>query len=54
MIKRTAFATLIAGSILASAPAMAATQIDFWHAFSGRLGELLQEQVDTFNGSQSD
>jgi sn-glycerol 3-phosphate transport system substrate-binding protein len=54
MIKRTAFATLIAGSILASTPAMAATQIDFWHAFSGRLGELLQEQVDTFNGSQSD
>ena len=54
MIKRTSFATILAGSILVSAPAMAATQIDFWHAFSGRLGELLQVQVDTFNASQSE
>ncbi|EDQ32062.1 ABC-type sugar transport system, periplasmic component [Hoeflea phototrophica DFL-43] len=44
------FAALMAGV----APATAATQIDFWHAFSGRLGELLDEQVSKFNASQSD
>ena len=54
MIKRASVVALIAGSFLTSAPSMAATQIDFWHAFSGRLGELLQEQVNTFNASQSD
>ena len=35
-------------------PAVAATEIQFWHAFTGRLGELVAEQVETFNGSQSD
>ncbi len=54
MIKKASFTLILAGSIIASAPAMAATQIDFWHAFSGRLGELLQEQVDTFNKSQTE
>lgn len=34
------------------APVANAAEIQFWHAFTGRLGELLQEQVDTFNGSQ--
>ena len=34
--------------------AFAQTEIDFWHAFTGRLGELVAEQVDTFNASQSD
>ncbi|MFV0437365.1 MAG: sn-glycerol-3-phosphate ABC transporter substrate-binding protein UgpB [Desulfopila sp.] len=33
---------------------MAATQIEFWHAFTGRLGTLLEEQVRTFNDSQAD
>ena len=35
-------------------PATAATEIEFWHAFTGRLGELVAEQVETFNNSQSD
>ncbi|MFK8082441.1 MAG: sn-glycerol-3-phosphate ABC transporter substrate-binding protein UgpB [Granulosicoccus sp.] len=35
-------------------PAMAATEVQFWHAFTGRLGELVAEQVETFNSSQSD
>ncbi|WP_099827762.1 sn-glycerol-3-phosphate ABC transporter substrate-binding protein UgpB [Oceaniglobus indicus] len=34
--------------------AAAQTEIDFWHAFTGRLGELVAEQVETFNASQSD
>jgi sn-glycerol 3-phosphate transport system substrate-binding protein len=35
-------------------PALAQTEIQWWHAFTGRLGELLAEQVDKFNASQSD
>jgi len=48
------------GSVAAAAlssvalPATAATEIEFWHAFTGRLGELVAEQVETFNNSQSD
>nr|WP_108853384.1 sn-glycerol-3-phosphate ABC transporter substrate-binding protein UgpB [Defluviimonas aquaemixtae] len=42
-------------SLLAmAAPAVAQTEIQFWHAFTGRLGELVDEQVKTFNESQSD
>ena len=42
-------------SLIATAvPASAQTEIEFWHAFTGRLGELVAEQVETFNNSQSD
>ena len=34
--------------------ATAATEIQWWHAFTGRLGDLLAEQVEKFNASQSD
>lgn len=34
--------------------AVAQTEIEFWHAFTGRLGDLVAEQVETFNASQSD
>lgn len=44
---------LAAASIWSSA-ASAATEIQWWHAFTGRLGELLAEQVEKFNASQSD
>lgn len=33
---------------------MAQTEIQFWHAFTGRLGELVAEQVETFNAGQAD
>ncbi|SFB11503.1 carbohydrate ABC transporter substrate-binding protein, CUT1 family [Poseidonocella pacifica] len=39
---------------LVSGPLAAQTEIEFWHAFTGRLGELVAEQVETFNSSQSD
>lgn len=43
------------GLMLATAvPASAQTEIEFWHAFTGRLGELVADQVETFNKSQSD
>ncbi|MBW4709408.1 sn-glycerol-3-phosphate ABC transporter substrate-binding protein UgpB [Roseobacter sp. YSTF-M11] len=41
-------------SMVMAVPAMAQTEIEFWHAFTGRLGELVAEQVETFNASQSD
>jgi len=34
--------------------AQAATEVQFWHAFTGRLGELVTEQVATFNSSQDE
>ena len=42
-------------AVLGSAQiATAQTEIQFWHAFTGRLGELVAEQVETFNSQQSD
>ncbi len=43
-----------ASAIMAAAPVAAQTEVEFWHAFTGRLGELVAEQVDTFNTAQSD
>ncbi|MEL6644107.1 MAG: sn-glycerol-3-phosphate ABC transporter substrate-binding protein UgpB [Pseudomonadota bacterium] len=46
---------IAAAAVLGAAQTAAAqTEIEFWHAFTGRLGELVAEQVDTFNASQSD
>ncbi|MCH8167666.1 MAG: sn-glycerol-3-phosphate ABC transporter substrate-binding protein UgpB [Proteobacteria bacterium] len=42
------------GAALTAASATAATEINWWHAFTGRLGNLLAEQVETFNASQSE
>jgi sn-glycerol 3-phosphate transport system substrate-binding protein len=39
---------------LSAASAGAATEITWWHAFTGRLGNLLAEQVEKFNASQSE
>ena len=47
-------ATTVAAMTLWSGAASAATEIQWWHAFTGRLGELLAEQVEKFNASQSD
>ncbi|MGR3984980.1 MAG: sn-glycerol-3-phosphate ABC transporter substrate-binding protein UgpB [Gammaproteobacteria bacterium] len=49
--------TLIASALIcasASSVAAAATEIQWWHAFTGRLGNLLAEQIEQFNASQSD
>ena len=43
-----------ASAIALSSSAYAQTEIQWWHAFAGRLGELLAEQVEKFNASQSD
>ncbi len=41
-------------TILLPVVASAQTEVQFWHAFTGRLGELVAAQVDDFNASQSD
>ncbi|RLJ58881.1 carbohydrate ABC transporter substrate-binding protein (CUT1 family) [Litoreibacter meonggei] len=43
-----------ASTIALSSNAYAATEIQWWHAFTGRLGELLAVQIEEFNASQSD
>lgn len=44
----------LAASMAWGTAASAQTQIEWWHAFTGRLGELLEAQVAQFNESQSD
>lgn len=44
----------VAGILLSGTSVYAQTQVDFWHAFTGRLGELVAAQVEEFNASQSD
>ena len=41
-------------SAMAAPAAWAETEVQFWHAFSGRLQELLNEQVEKFNASQDE
>lgn len=53
-MRALAFLGLTGASIALATGAQAQTEIDFWHAFTGRLGELVAEQVETFNASQSD
>ncbi len=44
----------VASTILTPVSALAQTEVQFWHAFTGRLGELVKAQVKEFNASQSD
>jgi sn-glycerol 3-phosphate transport system substrate-binding protein len=53
-MKLKALTLALASSIAMTSPANAATEIQWWHAFTGRLGDLLAEQVTKFNASQSD
>lgn len=53
MKSMTAIAAALAAMLTATA-ASAATEITWWHAFTGRLGDLLAEQVSQFNAAQSE
>ncbi len=44
----------LTSTVLTPIAASAQTEVQFWHAFTGRLGELVAAQVDTFNASQSE
>jgi len=52
MTPKTLGVFLAGTAILSPFAATAQTEVLFWHAFTGRLGELLAEQVDSFNASQ--
>ena len=47
-------ALVMAGVLLAPMTAFAQTEVNFWHAFTGRLGELVKGQVADFNASQDE
>lgn len=51
---RQLYASAVVAGIAVGIPhsAFAQVEIEWWHAHSGRLGELVQEQADTFNASQ--
>ncbi|QCO55042.1 sn-glycerol-3-phosphate ABC transporter substrate-binding protein UgpB [Pseudorhodobacter turbinis] len=54
-MKTFAIGAMIAGTtILSPLVASAQTEVQFWHAFTGRLGELVDAQVAAFNAGQSD
>jgi len=40
--------------VILTGTVIGATKIEWWHAFSGRLGTLLAEQVEQFNAAQSE
>ena len=52
LLKTTLAATVCAAAF--AVPAMAQTELQWWHAHSGRLGELVDEIAKGFNDSQSD
>ncbi|TRD18935.1 sn-glycerol-3-phosphate ABC transporter substrate-binding protein UgpB [Palleronia caenipelagi] len=52
MTKFSIAATAALTTALSTLAASAETEVQFWHAFTGRLGELVDAQVETFNGSQ--
>ncbi|MEM6383066.1 MAG: sn-glycerol-3-phosphate ABC transporter substrate-binding protein UgpB [Pseudomonadota bacterium] len=54
MIKSMIVSAAAAATFLTPVAASAQTEVQFWHAFTGRLGELVAEQVEQFNASQSD
>jgi sn-glycerol 3-phosphate transport system substrate-binding protein len=54
MRKSMLAAALLSVSVLPLGAAQAATEIQWWHAFTGRNGELLAKQVEDYNASQSD
>jgi sn-glycerol 3-phosphate transport system substrate-binding protein len=54
-MKTFAIGAMIAGTtMLSPLAASAQTEVQFWHAFTGRLGELVDAQVAAFNAGQSD
>ncbi len=51
---RGAGVALGVAACLAASSAQAKTQLEWWHAMSGQLGDVLQQVVDKFNASQDE
>jgi sn-glycerol 3-phosphate transport system substrate-binding protein len=52
MKKFSVGALAVSTTLLSPLAAHAQTEVQFWHAFTGRLGELVAAQVEDFNASQ--
>lgn len=52
-MKKRILGLALASSLAMTSTAFAQTEIQWWHAFTGRLGDLLAEQIAEFNASQS-
>ena len=54
-MKKTLLASFFtSAALMIPIQASAETEVQFWHAFTGRLGDLVAEQIKTFNSSQSE
>jgi sn-glycerol 3-phosphate transport system substrate-binding protein len=53
MKKMSIGALAVSSTLLSPLAAYAETEVQFWHAFTGRLGELVATQVEDFNASQN-
>ena len=53
-MKKNLLGALAITTALSPLAAMAQTEVQFWHAFTGRLGELVKAQVEEFNASQDE
>ncbi|EET46323.1 sn-glycerol-3-phosphate ABC transporter substrate-binding protein UgpB [Thalassobium sp. R2A62] len=53
-MKKSLIGALAVSTMLTPIAASAQTEVQFWHAFTGRLGELVAAQVEDFNASQSE
>jgi len=53
-VKHTALAAALALGAAFSAPAMAQTEIQWWHSMGGALGEWVNDLAKDFNASQKD
>jgi sn-glycerol 3-phosphate transport system substrate-binding protein len=51
-MKIRTFMGAMASTLALTTNAYAETEIQWWHAFTGRLGELVAEQIEKFNASQ--
>ena len=52
MMTRTSLAALMVAATGAASPAAAQTEVEFWHAMGGSLGEIVEEIATDFNASQ--
>ncbi|QFT73998.1 sn-glycerol-3-phosphate ABC transporter substrate-binding protein UgpB [Ruegeria sp. THAF33] len=53
-MKKNLLGAIAITTALSPLAAMAQTEVQFWHAFTGRLGELVKGQVEEFNASQDE
>lgn len=53
-MKLSTLAAMTSVSLMLASPSYAATEIEWWHAMGGNLGEKVNEIAEKFNASQSD